>query len=94
MAVSREDILHIAELARLELKEDEIESMAEDLSAILEYIERLDDLELGELEPTSNVLGLSQPMRKDTVTANFDQDEALKNAPDTDGTFFVVPRVV
>lgn len=94
MAITREDILHIAELARLELQESEIESMQKDLSSILEYVARLDDLDLSDVEPTFNILGLSQPMRSDEPHQGLESQEALENAPDSDGTFFVVPRVV
>ncbi len=94
MAITREDILHIADLARLELEESEIESMQKDLSSILDYVARLDDLELDEVEPTFNILGHSQPMRSDEVQPGLESQDALDNAPDSDGTFFVVPRVV
>ena len=94
MAITREDILHIADLARLELDEDEIMSMQNDLSSILEYMAMLDDLDLEGVEPTFNILGQSQPLRDDEPGESLEPDRALENAPKSDGTFFVVPRVV
>ena len=88
------DIKRVAELARLNLKPDEQEKLAGDLEKILDYVKNLDTLDTEGVEPTSHVLNLENVYRKDE-TKKFDvRDKALKHAPQTEGTFFKVPKVV
>ncbi len=94
MSVTRKDVEHIAELARLKFKEDELENFTEQLNEILSYVEKLNELD------TENVLPLSHPVegenvfREDEVKVSVDRKDALKNAPDSDDEFFRVPKVI
>ena len=90
MKIDRTIVEHIAELARLELTEDEIERYAEQLSAILEYAERLQDIDTDAIPPTASVLPLRNVLREDVVQPSLPRDEALANAADkVDGQFRV-----
>ena len=92
--ITREDVLHIARLARLELSESELETMRTQLDAILTYIDRLKALDVTGVEPTSHAVPLVNVMRDDEVAPSFPQDEMLRNAPDRVGEFFRVPRII
>jgi len=94
MIISREDVQRVARLARLNLTEDEAESMSRELEVILDYVVRLDELDLTDVEPTFHAHGLSQPLREDRVQGGLTIEESLQNAPDSDGTYFIVPKVV
>ena len=92
--ISREDVLHIARLARLELTDAELERMRDQLSSILTYIDRLTALDVTGVEPTSHAVPLLNVMRDDEVVPSFPQDEMLRNAPDRAGELFRVPRII
>jgi len=94
MKISEEDVLRVAELSRLELDADEVPKMVQQLDAILSYVAKLEELDTSQVEPTTHILSLSQPLRKDEETALLSQETALKNAPMTDGESFIVPRVI
>lgn len=84
MSLTRAQVSHIAELAKLELSEQEIERMTPQLSAILEYAERLNQLDTEAIAPTASVIPNQNVMRPDAVTPSLTRDEVLQNAPDTD----------
>src|SRR5439155_1358739 len=92
--ITREEVLHIARLARLELSDTELERMREQLNSILTYIDRLRALDVTGVEPTSHAVPLVNVMRDDEVVPPFPQDEMLRNAPDRVGEFFRVPRII
>ncbi|HXG30457.1 MAG TPA: Asp-tRNA(Asn)/Glu-tRNA(Gln) amidotransferase subunit GatC [Thermodesulfobacteriota bacterium] len=94
MKISKETVLHVAELARLEFKEEELERFTEQLGNILEHIEELNGLDTSGVEPTFHVLGISTPLREDTVKPWLSSDEALENAPHREGGFFAVPKFI
>lgn len=86
--IDREQVLHVARLARLELSEDELERMAGELSGILEHVDRVSQLDLSEVEPTSHVVALENVLRADEPEASLPRERALENAPDAaDGAF-------
>ena len=85
---------HVARLARLALSEEERSRMQVELSAILEHAERIQALELDDLEPTSHPVPLKNMMRADEVTPSFSQEEALSNAPAAEDGRFRVPRII
>ena len=91
MAISRDEVLHVARLARLELSEDELERFAEQLNAILEAVGKVGELDLEGVEPTSHPLALANVWVEDEPRPSLSVDEALANAPDRDGNFFRVP---
>src|SRR5213596_1561904 len=79
--ITREDVLHIARLARLELSDPELETMRAQLDSILTYIDRLKVLDVTGVEPTSHAVPLVNVMRDDEVVPSFPQDEMLRTAP-------------
>lgn len=84
MSLTRAQVSHIAELAKLELTEQEIERMTEQLSAILEYAERLNRLDTDAIAPTASVIPNQNVMRPDVVAPSLTRAQVLQNAPDTD----------
>jgi aspartyl-tRNA(Asn)/glutamyl-tRNA(Gln) amidotransferase subunit C len=86
-------VLHVARLARLELSEDEIARLQEQLSAILEAVGKVAELDLEHVEPTSHPLELANVWGEDEPRPSLPVDEALANAPERDGDFFRVPPV-
>jgi len=94
MKLSREEVLHVAGLARLELSDVEIESLRQDLSSILTYVEKLSELDTANVAPTSHVIAMHTPYREDEVTNTPDPEAALANAPRRDGDFFAVPAII
>ncbi len=94
MSISRDEVRHVARLARLALTEDEERRMTEQLSSILEYIEKLNELDTGDIEPTYHAVEMTNVLRDDEVRPSYPLDEVLKNAPDRQGPFFIVPRII
>ena len=88
--IDREQVLHVARLARLELDTDEVERMAVELSGILEHVDRIAALDLDEVEPTSHVVALENVLRADEPRPSLPRERALEQAPDpADGAFRV-----
>ena len=88
--IDRDQVLHVARLARLELSEDELEKMAAELSGILDHVDRISALELEGVEPTSHVIALENVWRADEPEPCLPRDRALEPAPDpSDGAFRV-----
>jgi aspartyl-tRNA(Asn)/glutamyl-tRNA(Gln) amidotransferase subunit C len=88
--IDRDQVLHVARLARLELSDSEIERMAGELSGILEHVDRISALDLEGVEPTSHVVALENVLRADEPEASLSRDRALEQAPDpADGAFRV-----
>ncbi len=94
MPIDRAAVDHVARLARLALSDDERARMQGELSAILEHAERIQALELDDLEPTSHPVPLTNMMRPDEVTPSFSQEVALANAPAEEDGRFRVPRII
>lgn len=94
MSVSREEVQRVAQLARLEFSEDEEARMADELSQILDYVDKLDELDTSGVPPMSHVLDVTNVFRADEVEARIDRDQALEPAPETDGEYFQVPQVI
>jgi aspartyl-tRNA(Asn)/glutamyl-tRNA(Gln) amidotransferase subunit C len=89
--IDREQVLHVARLARLELSDEEIDRMAGELSGILEHVDRIAALELNEVEPTTHVVALENVLRADEPEPCLPRERALENAPDPADGFFRVP---
>ncbi|MDH7478648.1 MAG: Asp-tRNA(Asn)/Glu-tRNA(Gln) amidotransferase subunit GatC [Syntrophomonadaceae bacterium] len=94
MIITRQQVEHVAWLARLELSEEEKELYTTQLNSILEYMRKLDRLETSGVEPMAHVLPVHNVFRPDEVQPSIDQEDALENAPDRQGEFFRVPRIV
>jgi aspartyl-tRNA(Asn)/glutamyl-tRNA(Gln) amidotransferase subunit C len=89
--IDREQVLHVARLARLRLDDAETERMASELSGILEHVEVMERLDLEGVEPTARVVHLENVLRPDVVTPSLDRSEALADAPDATADSFRVP---
>ena len=94
MRISKEEVLHVADLARLELADDAIDRFADQLGKILEYIDTLNRVNTTDIEPTSHAISLSNAFREDHTVTEFDCDAALSGAPEAEAGFFLVPKVV
>ena len=93
MTITREDVLHVAELARLRIPEDEVERVQEQLGAILEAVGKVSELDLADFEPTSHPLDLVNEWAEDEPRPSLPRDDALANAPDPADGSFRVPAV-
>jgi aspartyl-tRNA(Asn)/glutamyl-tRNA(Gln) amidotransferase subunit C len=94
MAISSEDVQHVARLARLELTEGEVELFRGQLSAVLERAQRIQSLPLADVPPTAHPVPLRNVWRDDVVEPCDVTEGVLGNAPDRDGEFFRVPRIL
>jgi aspartyl-tRNA(Asn)/glutamyl-tRNA(Gln) amidotransferase subunit C len=96
--ISREDVLQVAELAYLELSEEETETYRAQLDSILEYVGKLNELDTASIEPMAQVLSSGQAadatLREDTVVPCNIAGEVLKQAPDPEPPYFRVPKVI
>ena len=91
MAISRDEVLHVARLARLELTDDEVGRFTEQLSAILEAVAKVSELDLSDVEPTAHPLDLVNVWAGDEPQPSLPVEDALANAPDARDGFFKVP---
>jgi aspartyl-tRNA(Asn)/glutamyl-tRNA(Gln) amidotransferase subunit C len=89
--IDREQVLHVARLARLRLSEEEVEKMAAELSNILEHIERISELDLDGVPPTSHVVDVANALRPDEPRPSLPREVALAEAPATQDGGFLVP---
>ena len=91
MAITRDEVLHVARLARLELTDDEVERFTGQLSAILEAVAKVSELDLSDVEPTAHPLDVVNVWEADEPRPCLPLDDALANAPDRERGFFKVP---
>lgn len=89
--IERDQVLHVARLARLRLSDDEVERMAAELSAILEHVERVAELELGDVAPTAHVVALENRLRADEPRPSWPRERTLDGAPDAAAGAYRVP---
>jgi aspartyl-tRNA(Asn)/glutamyl-tRNA(Gln) amidotransferase subunit C len=94
MAISKDEVLHVARLARLALTDDEIERLTEELGAILDAVGVVAELDLADVPPTSHPLDLVNVWDDDEPRPSLALDEVFANAPDRDGDHFRVPPTV
>lgn len=92
--LTKEDVLKIAKLSKLELKEEEIEKFQIDLNKIFEHMEELNNVDVSNIDPLFNVLDLKDKLRVDEVKNSGIKKEILNNAPNKDEEFIIVPKVV
>lgn len=92
--ITRDEVLHIAKLAKLKLSEDEVELFQEQLGRILEYFKQLEKLDTEHVPPMKHILGMHTVLRPDEPRPSVSAEEALKNAPKRRDNYFVVPKVV
>ena len=89
--IDRNQVLHVARLARLRLSEDEIPRMSSELSSVLDHIEKISELDLSNVEPTSHVVAVENVLRPDEPVPSLPRERALENAPDPADGYFRVP---
>jgi aspartyl-tRNA(Asn)/glutamyl-tRNA(Gln) amidotransferase subunit C len=89
--ITREEVLHVARLARLALSEEELEPMARELSAVLDHIAKIGEPDLRDVPPTSHVVEVTGALRADTPVACLPRDVALSQAPAVSDGGFLVP---
>ncbi|MHB1652693.1 MAG: Asp-tRNA(Asn)/Glu-tRNA(Gln) amidotransferase subunit GatC [Desulfitobacteriaceae bacterium] len=94
MKISRQEVEHVALLARLELTEQEMEMYTEQLNSILEYAAILEKLDTRDVQPTAHAVPIHNVLREDEVRESMGQEKALVNAPDSENGFFRVPKIV
>ena len=94
MKITKQEVDHVAKLARLELSEQEKEKLTDQLSNILTYVEKMSELDTKGVEPTSHVLDISNVMRDDAPGESLSQERALGNAPDKAAGHYKVPKII
>jgi aspartyl-tRNA(Asn)/glutamyl-tRNA(Gln) amidotransferase subunit C len=94
MKITREEVIHVANLAHLELNEDEIQKFSHQIGSVLDYFETLNRVNTEGVKPTFNALALTNAFREDLEKRSLDREEALSNAPEKDEGFFLVPRII
>lgn len=92
MSISKEEILHVADLARLELTEAEMETLG--MEAVITFADQLSELDISGVDPTNHVSDVYNVLREDTVKPSFDRDDILRNAPSKARGCVLVPKVV
>ena len=91
MAITREEVLHVAKLARLELTDDEVARFQEQLSAILDAVSKVSELDLSDVPPTLHPLEIANAWDEDEARPSLTLDEVFANAPDRDDDLFRTP---
>ena len=94
MSIDKDTVKHIAKLARISLDEKKINSLSKDLSLIIEFIEKLNELNTEQTVPLTSIINASLQSRKDEVIDEKIRDQILKNSPEKNEEFFVVPKVI
>ena len=94
MPVTKKDVEYIANLARLRFNEEELDNFTHELNEILNYVEKLNELDTQNVEPLSHPIENKNVFRPDNVKPSIDREDALKNAPERTEEFFVVPKVI
>ena len=94
MSIDKDTVKHISKLARISLDEKKINSLSKDLSSIMKFIEKLNELNTDKTSPLTSIINASLRTREDEVKDGKIRDQILKNSPDKNEEFFVVPKVV
>ena len=94
MKITKEQVEHVAKLARLAITEQEKAIFSEQLSSILTYVEQLNELDTSKVEPTSHVISMQNVLREDRVKDSLPREEALAGAPEASEEFFRVPKII
>ena len=94
MKISKEELLHVAQLARLELDDKAIATFSDQIGTILTYVDQLKSVDTEDVRPTSHAIALTNAFREDKLKDHLDTEAALGNAPEKDDGSFIVPKVV
>lgn len=93
MAISEQDVRHVAMLARLKLTDEQIVKLQGELSGILDHVAAISNLDLADVEPTAHAVDVTNVMRADVTWEGLDRETALLNAPDQQDGYFRIPRI-
>ena len=94
MSIDKNTVKHISKLARISLDDEKIDSLSKDLSSIIKFIEKLNELKTDETKPLTSIINSSLKLRKDEINDGKIRDQILKNSPEKNDEFFVVPKVI
>ena len=94
MSIDKDTVKHISKLARISLDENKVESLSKDLTSIMKFIENLNKLNTDKTVPLTSIINASLKSRKDEVRDGKIRDQILKNSPEKNEEFFVVPKVI
>ncbi len=94
MKITRETIEHVANLARLNLTEQEKETLTTEMADVISYVDKLNELDTSNVEPKSHVMPVNNVFREDKTEKSYDREKILANAPSKDDGCFKVPKVV
>jgi aspartyl-tRNA(Asn)/glutamyl-tRNA(Gln) amidotransferase subunit C len=93
-AITLDQVRHVAKLSRLALSDEQLHKFAEQLEPILGYIAKIDQANVTGVEPMAHAIPLTNVLREDVVEPSLSLDQVLQNAPETDGPFFKVPKII
>ena len=94
MSIDKDTVKHISKLARISLDEKEISNLSKNLSSIMKFIEKLNELNTDKVTPLTSIINASLKSREDKVKDGKIRDQILKNSPEKNEEFFVVPKVI
>ena len=94
MSIDKDTVKHISKLARISLDENKVDSLSKDLTSIMKFIENLNKLNTEKTAPLTSIINASLKSRKDEVKDGKIRDQILKNSPEKNDEFFVVPKVI
>ena len=94
MSIDKDTVIHISKLARISLDEKKVDNLSKDLTSIMKFIEKLNKLNTDNVEPLTSIINASLKSRKDEVKDGKIRDQILKNSPEKNDDFFVVPKVI
>ena len=94
MSIDKDTVKHISKLARISLDEKKIDSLSKDLTSIMKFIEKLNKINTDKITPLTSIINASLKSRKDEIKDEKIRDQILKNSPEKNEEFFVVPKVV
>lgn len=94
MNISKEEVLKVAQLARLELTKGEVDSITAQLDKVLGYMAKLSEVDTENIKPTTHAIAVNNAFREDMVQPSLSQEEALANGPNTNSEAFIVPKII
>lgn len=94
MAITKKEVEHVAKLARLKFSDEELDKFSMQLDEILEYVNKLNELDTENVEPTAHIVPIHNVLREDEIKPSMDRDKILMNAPDKENGCFKVPKVI
>jgi aspartyl-tRNA(Asn)/glutamyl-tRNA(Gln) amidotransferase subunit C len=94
MKITKDQVLYVADLARLDLDDASIDKFAGQIGTILDYVDKLNEVDTEGIRPTSHAISLTNAFREDEPNEHLERDQALANAPEIEGGSFIVPKII